>query len=461
MRLAQLIGPELKALLAEHPEAVSDVLDEIHPEDMADVLSDLDDTRAAELLIHLPTDYAAQVFARLDETRQGTLTQEIGVDEAARLAVEMDADERVDFFSQLPPDVGADLLQEIERVDPAVADDVEELAKWPETSAGGLMTTDYLRISPNLMIRDAIAEVRRRAGEAESVDIVFALNPEKILLGVLPLRQILIAEPHEKVSDVMIRNVISVPPDMDQEDVARKMAKYDFHTMPVVRSDGRMLGVITADDVLDVLTEEQTEDVQRMAAVEPMREGYFDTNASVLYKKRAPWLVILFMGEFLSGSAMRAHDEVLAAIGHLSYYVPLLVSAGGNSGSQSSTLVIRGLATGDIRSRDWYRVFVRELSQGLGLGFTLSALGFIRAMLAGDGPRFAVLIAVTVVGLVVMGCVVGGMLPILLHRAKLDPATSSTPFIATLIDALGIILYLTLARWILADALAQSPPSGL
>lgn len=461
MRLSHLIGPELKMLLEEHPEALVEVLDEIHPEDLADVLNDLDDAHAADLLTHLPAEYAAEVFSRVDEGRREALSQAMGVDSTARLVVEMNADERVDFFSQLPPDVGADLLETIERVDPQVADDVETLAKWPETSAGGLMTTDFIAVSPNLTIQDAIHEIRRRAGDAETVDIVFGTGAGGILQGVLPLREMLIAEPREKISDVMIRNIISVPPELDQEEVARKMAKYDFHAMPVVDPEGKLLGVITADDVLDVLTEEQTEDVQKMGAVEPIRDGYFDTAGSVLYKKRAPWLVVLFVGEFFSGSVMRANDKVLAAIGHLSFYVPLLVSAGGNSGSQSSTLIIRGLATGDIRSNDWWKVFLRELGQGLGLGFTLSFFGFMRAILAGDGPRFAILISITVVGLVVMGCVVGGMLPILLHRLRLDPATSSTPFIATLIDALGIVLYLTLARWILADALAQAPVSGL
>ncbi|HVW28174.1 MAG TPA: magnesium transporter [Polyangiaceae bacterium] len=456
MRLARLIGPELKTLLAEHPEEVQEVLGEIHPEDLADFISDLDDKQAGELLTHLPTEYAAQVFGRLGDSKQEAVAEEIGVDSTAQIVVEMDADERADFLSQLPPKIGADLLQEIERVDPEVAEDVEALAKWPETSAGGLMTTDYISISPNLMVKDAIDELRRHAGEAETVDVIFAVSHEKQLLGILSLRQMLIAEPYERIRDVMVQNVISVRPDLHQEEVARKLAKYDFNVMPVVSDDGRLLGVITADDVLDVLTEEQTEDVQKMAGVEPIREGYFDATTAVMFRKRAPWLIVLFVGEFFSGTALRANDKVLAAIGHLSFYIPLLASAGGNSGSQSSTLVIRGLATGDIRGVDWLKVFVRELSQGVALGLTLAFFGYIRASTSGDGGRFAVLVATTVVGLVIIGCVVGAMLPILLHALKQDPATTSTPFIATLIDALGILLYMALARWILADVLARA-----
>lgn len=460
MRLAQLIGPELKTLLAEHPEEVSEVIAEIHPEDLADVIADLDNDTAGQIITRLPSEYGAQVFGRLGEEQKEALTETIGVDEAARLVVEMDADERADFYSQLPPKMGADLLEEIERVDPEIAVEVEELAKWPETSAGGLMTTGYVTVSPNLTIRDAIEEIRRHADDAETVDAIFVVNPAGVLVGVLPLRQMLIGEPGERVTDVMIHNVISVPPDLDQEDVARKLAKYDFHTMPVVGSDGKLLGVITADDVLDVLTEEQTEDIQKMGAVAPIGESYFDTTTLLLYKKRAPWLIVLFVGEFFSGTAMKANDKVLAAIEHLSFYVPLLVSAGGNSGSQSSSLIIRGLATGDIRSADWLRVFRRESSQGLALGLTLAFFGFLRASISGDGGRFALLVSLTVIGLVILGCVVGAMLPLLLHRLGLDPATTSTPFIATLIDALGIVLYLSLARWLLSDLLPPEPRAG-
>ncbi len=456
MRLARLIIPELKTLLAEHPEEVREVLDEIHPEDLADVIGELDDKQAAELITHLPTEYAAQVFGRLGDSQQEALAGEIGVDSTARLAIEMDSDERADFFSQLPPEIGADLLQEIERVDPEVAENVESLTKWPDTSAGGLMTTDFISISPNLLIQDAIDELRRRAGEAETVDVLFAVSADNHLQGILPLRQMLIAEPRERIRDVMIHNIISVKPDLHQEEVARTLAKYDFNVIPVVSDTGLLLGVITADDVLDVLTEEQTEDVQKMAGVGPIRDGYFDTTSSMMFRKRAPWLIVLFIGEFFSGSAMRANDKVLAAIGHLSFYIPLLASAGGNSGSQSSTLVIRGLATGDIRSPDWLKVFWRELFQGVTLGLTLAFFGFIRAWSSGDTGKFAVLISTTVVGLVIIGCVIGAMLPILLHSLKQDPATTSTPFIATLIDALGILLYMALARWILADVLARA-----
>ena len=217
-----------------------------------------------------------------------------------------------------------------------------------------------------------------------------------------------------------------------------------------------MLGLITSDDILDVMAEEQAEDVQKMGAIEPIAEGYFDASIGVYIKKRAPWLLVLFLGGFFTTTALKSFDRVLVAVTQLAFYIPLLVSAGGNSGSQSSTLVIRGLAVGDIHTRDWWKVFLRELAQGLALGSLLALLGVLRVALAGDGVVFALLIACTILGIVVMGCVVGGMLPIVLHRFGIDPATSSNPFIATLVDVFGIVIYLTLAQWLLSDVLARA-----
>jgi magnesium transporter len=247
----------------------------------------------------------------------------------------------------------------------------------------------------------------------------------------------------------MHRNIISVTPELDQEEVARTLAKYDLHTIPVVSTTNEMLGVITSDDVLDVINEEQSEDVHKMVAMEPIGERYFDATYWVYIRKRAPWLMILFVGGFFTTSAMKYFDATLARVEELTFYLPLLIAAGGNSGSQSSTLVIRALAVGDIQTQNWLRVLLRELGQGLTLGAMLAVFGVIRVLIAGDGAGMAAVVAVTIVCIVVMGCVVGGMMPILLHRLGLDPAASSTPFITTLVDVMGIVIYLGLAGWLL------------
>lgn len=460
MHLGRLIGPELLTLVRESPGEVAELVDDIHPEDIVEVIEGLEDEEAKALMTSLPTDFAAQVFGRLNEERQGRLTELLGAGSVARIATEMAADDRVDFFSMLPPSVGEPLLEELEKVDPKAAEDVEDLAQWPEKCAGGLMTTDYIAVRPDVRLSEAIDQIRSMARDAETVETVYVVGKERRLLGYLTLRQLLLSRPTDQVRDVMFENVISVPPELDQEEVAKILAKYDLHTLPVVNEARKLLGVITSDDILDVIVEEQAEDVQKMGAIAPISDGYFDASIGTYILKRAPWLLVLFVGGFFTTSALKAYDEVLEAFAQLAFYVPLLISAGGNSGSQSSTLVIRGLSVGDIRTRDWWRVLLRELVQGLALGLMLSALGVFRVLVAGDGWSIAVVVALTLLGIVLMGCVVGGMLPILLHRVGLDPATSSNPFIATLVDVFGIVIYLTLARVVLGAALGAAGISG-
>jgi magnesium transporter len=457
MRLARLIGPDLLTLVREAPDQLNELLDEIHPEDICDVIADFDDEAAATLITLLPPDYGAEVLARIPEERQEQLASLMGAGSVARIATRMNADDRADFFSILPPSVGEPAFEELERVDPEAAEDVEELQRWPEQTAGGLMTTDYVSVPPDARIDEAIETIRQNANKAETLEAVYVLDDTNHLRGFIKLRDLLVSRPDERARDVMLENVISVPPELDQEEVARVLAKYDLHTLPVVDQTGEMLGVITSDDILDVIHEEQAEDVQKMGAIAPLQEGYFDASIGTYIRKRAPWLLVLFIGGFFTTSALKAYDTVLASVAQLAFYVPLLVSAGGNSGSQSSTLVIRGLAVGDITSRDWWRVLFREAVQGLVLGSLLAVLGVLRVFLAGDGWGLASVIAPTILCIVMMGCIVGGMLPILLNRVGLDPATSSTPFIATLVDVFGIIIYLTLARALLGAALSHLP----
>lgn len=460
MRLARLIGPELEQLLIENPSEVRELLEEIHPADIADILTELSDEQAAQLLVQLPPEYAAQVFERVNDDRQEIFAERMGVQSTTLIAAEMEADDRTDFFSILPPALQEPILANLERIDPEAAEEVEELTRWPDNSAGGLMTTEFVAVRPKDTIHEAIEEVRRRADEAATIDPVYVVSDDERVVGLLTLRDLLVARPNEVVREVMRENVISVPPEMDQEAVALQLAKYDFSTMAVVGADGRMLGVITSDDILDVVHQEQAEDVQKMGAMAPIEQGYFDASFFTYIKKRAPWLAVLFVGGFFTTSAMKHFDGILRALTHIAFYVPLLISAGGNSGSQSSTLVIRGLAMGEVQARDFLRVLWRELAQGVVLGLMLACFGVLRVAIAGDGLAVAALVALTLIGIVVMGCVVGGMLPLFLHRIGLDPATSSAPFIATLVDVFGIVIYLHLAQLILtplAGAVATVP----
>lgn len=455
MSSAQLEGPELQALLEQDKAQVEAVIEEVHPQDVADLVEDLQQDQAGKLMEHLPTEFAAQVFERLDQETQAQLTETLGVEKTAELALEMDPDDRADFLSVLPSRLGEGILNRIGKEDPEVEREVRQLRQWPETSAGGLMTTDYISISPELSIRQAIEHMRRWADDAETIDTLFVTGPGDTLLGTLSLKSILLAEPGERVSDVMSSHYKCVPPDLDQEDVARKLAKYDLTALPVVSEAGELLGVITADDVLDVLTEEQSEDVQKMGAMQPFRDSYLDIAFWPFLSRRAPWLLVLFVGGFLTTQTMQAFEHELSVMTQLSFYLPLLVSAGGNSGSQSSTLVIRALAVGDIREADWMRVLSKEGLQGATLGLMLAVLGVGRALIAGDSLEFAGLVGATIIVIVMMGCIIGAMTPLLLSRLKIDPATSSTPFIATLVDVAGIVVYLSLARLLLTQLAAS------
>ncbi|MEP7119286.1 MAG: magnesium transporter [Byssovorax sp.] len=453
LRVAVAIVPEVRQLLREDPSQLAALLEEIHDEDLADLIELLADEEAAQLLKTLTAADAAPIFERLDEDTQEAMVEQLGVDNVASIAAEMSADERTDLIEGLPEDVGDTLLESLEKVDPEAAAEVSELAKWPEDSAGGLMTTDYISVPLDLTVADVIELIRKGASEAETIYSVYVVTKTHRLLGVVSLRDLLLSASSAKLADVMTENVFSVAPETDQEEVARTMAKYDFNALPVLGADRKLLGVITVDDVMDVLTQESSEDMQRLAGVEPIEDGYFQTSFWMFIRKRGPWLAALFVSEFFTGTALRHYDSVIQSVAKLSYYVPLLISTGGNTGSQSASLIIRGLAVGDIKTGDWKRVFVREFGQGLVLGLMLASIGMMRVWMWGDERGFILTIGVTLVAIPLMGCTVGSMLPLLLRRIGVDPATSSTPFIATLIDVLGIIVYFNLAQLFLAEVI--------
>ncbi len=459
MRVAVAIAPEVRQLLREDPSELGSALAEYHDEDIADLMELLGEDEAAQILRALEAKDAATIFERLDEDTQEAMVEQLGVEQIAPIVSEMAADDRTDLIEALPEDMGDTLMMTLTKVAPEAAAEVEELKQWPEDSAGGLMTTDYVSVPQHLKVADVIERIREVGSDAEMVYYVYVVSDSHRLLGVASLRDLLLASPSTKLSEVMTENVFSVAPETDQEEVARAMAKYDFAALPVLRADRKLLGVITVDDVMDVLTQEQTEDVQRLGAVAPIEDSYFQTGFWTFIKKRGPWLAVLFVGEIFTGNALRHYDKVIEAVAKLSFYVPLLISAGGNSGSQSASLIIRGLAVGDIKSSDWSRVFVRELGQGLVLGLMLAVIGMVRVAMWRDGTGFMFTVGATLVVIPLMGCTVGAMLPILLKRIGLDPATSSTPFIATLIDVLGIIVYFNVAQFFLASVIAAHMPA--
>ncbi|MSP25510.1 MAG: magnesium transporter [Myxococcales bacterium] len=452
MHVASAIVPKVRELLRVEPDGLQAFLDEIHNEDIADLLGLLSDEEAMQLLERIGADAAADIFERLEDHEREHLVERFGAVRLAPIVSEMDPDEATDLIEGLPDVIGDELLG---RMAPDAAAEVRPLLEWPEDTAGGLMTTQLVSASPDTSAAELIELIRARSDEVEMISYVYAVDGGR-MVGVASLRDVIVSQGQTRLREFMSTDVRSVLPGTDQEEVARVLSKYDVTALPVVDEEHRLLGVITVDDVIDVIAKEQTEDIQRLAGVGPIDDRYFDATFWTFLAKRAPWLAVLFVGEFFAGQAMRNFDYVLASVSSLAFYVPLLISTGGNTGSQSASLIIRGLATGEIAVGDWRAVLRRELSQGLALGVLLASLGMARVWLWGDPLAMVATVGVTLICIVLLGCTIGAMFPLILRKVGLDPATSSTPFIATVIDVVGILIYFSIAKVFLASLISKS-----
>ncbi len=454
MRLASLLGPDLADTLATEPEALVEALDEFHPEDVAEILDDLELADAVALMRVLPDDFAADVMERLDSERQVEILHGLGVRESIPVVAEMAPDDRVDLVQDLPDSLAENLLELLEAEDPEAAEETRELGQHDEETAGGLMTPDVVALPPETKIWKAIDEVRRLSheGDVETISYVYVTAYGGQLVGVLSLRDLILADPSQTLSDVMTEHVVRVKVDADQEQVARTIAKYDINAIPVVDEHGILSGVVTVDDVVDVMVEEATEDAQKMGGVVPFEESYFQTGLVEFVWKRAVWLIILFGGQLLTATVMEQHEGTMATLAGLVVFIPLIISTGGNSGTQSSTLVIRGLAVGEMTPGDWSRILGRELVIGITIGFVLGGVGFARAWFVGDDAslQLALTVTLSITAVTTLGTTMGSLLPLLIRRIGFDPAVSSTPFIASLVDVLGLLIYFSIAQWVFA-----------
>ncbi len=455
MRLAALLGPDLKALAAD-PEALREAFEEFHPEDVAELLEDLPVGDLVELIQALSAEIGADVVERLNADRQQEVMEALGIAAAAELLVEMDPDDRADFVGELEASEQREILAELAKTDAEAAEETQGLLAFEPETAGGLMTTEYVGLPPEMKVWEAIEALRRTAREddAETIYVVYVVGFGEKLLGVVSLRDLILSDPAQELADIMTENVVSVRADDDQEEVARIFARYDLNAMPVVDDRNSMVGLVTVDDVVDVVIDEATEDAQMMGGVVPLEDSYFQTSFGELVWKRGAWLVVLFLGQLLTATVMEANQSVLASTQALAIFIPLIISSGGNAGSQSSTLIIRAMAVGEATPRDWFRVFIRELVIGLALGLLLAVMGFGRAYLAGDGVdplELAWVVSFSILSIVTLSTVIGSLLPMLIQRVGLDPAVSSTPFIASVVDVLGLVVYFGVAALILSQ----------
>ncbi len=389
----------------------------------------------------------------------------------AELLLRTDPTERRFWMRLLPLDDAADVIQaapEEERdgllalLDETAHREVSALLAYAEDEAGGLMNPHFSRLRPEMSVDEAIAYLRRQARERlETIYYVYVLDPEQRLLGVITFRELLSAPPNKTVRDIMHTDVVTAHESMDQEALSRLFQEHDFLAIPVVDDERRVKGVVTVDDIVDVVQEEATEDIQKFGGMEALEEPYLEIGFLRMVRKRAGWLAALFIGEMLTATAMGRFEGEIARAVVLALFVPLIISSGGNSGSQASTLVVRALALGELRMRDWWRVVRRELAAGLMLGSILAIIGFARILLwqalfhtYGDHYLLvAFTVAFSLIGVVTWGTLAGSMLPLVLHKLGFDPASASAPFVATLVDVSGIVIYFTTASLILGGTL--------
>lgn len=379
--------------------------------------------------------------------------------------------EQIVWLRLLAPDDAVDLLQEatsedrdylVGLLDNMIGDDVQALLKYREDVAGGLMSPRFARVRPTMSVAEALTYVRKQAlGATETVYTVYVLDADQHLLGVTSLRTLFASEPQQLITDIMRTQIVTIAEDADQEEVSRIFAEEDLIAIPVVDSENRMKGIVTIDDIVDVVEEEATEDIQKIGGSEALGAPYLELSFVQMLGKRAGWLTVLFVGEMLTANAMAHYEDEIAKAVVLALFIPMIISSGGNAGSQASTIVIRAMALNELRLGDWWRVMRLEVFTGLALGCILGVIGFIR-IVAWDYffhsyGAHAVLIAVTVgvslLGIVLWGTLSGSLLPFILRRVGFDPASASTPFVATLVDVTGLVIYFSVASVILRGTL--------
>ena len=412
MRVSELVLPEVRDALKGDPAAIRELVEELHPADSADIFISLEEDERILFLKALPVTDQVGVLEELDDELRAETFEKIAPDMATRLAVEMSSD---------------------------------------EGTAGALMTPDFVDLDAEMTVAQAIDRIREVAEEVETIYYAYAVSPEGSLRGVVSLRSLVTAKPQTKLTELMdTEHLIAVKGDTDQEEVAQIISKYDLLAVPVVDDAGHLLGIVTVDDVVDVVEEETTEDVQKLSGMAPLEESYFRASFFRMLRSRAGWLIVLFFGELLTGTALRAYEESIAGALALVFFIPLIVSAGGNPGSQSAGLLIRALALGEVVPKQAWRVALREAGTGLILGVILAVIGALRALLWPDvGPEIALVVGLALLFIVSFGAVVGALMPIFIKSLGLDPAVASTPLIATLVDVTGMVIYFQIARAVL------------
>ena len=412
---------------------------EMNGADIATVMEELDQGDMLKILRILPKNLAADVFSYMEVESQQFIITSLSEKDAAGIINNLMADDAADLLEEMPANVVKKLLA---NANPETRRDINDLLQYPEDSAGSIMTVEYVDLKENMTVEEAIARIRKIGMDSETINICYVLDAKRKLVGTVALRYLLISPGDAVISDIMHENVIYINTLMDQEEVARQFQKYDFTAMPVVDNEKRLVGIITVDDIVDILQEEATEDMEKMAAIVPSDKPYMKTSVIETWKKRMPWLLLLMISAAFTGSILTTFEDALMAYGVLIAYIPMLMDTGGNAGGQASVTIIRGLSLNEIEFGDALRVVWKEMRVAFLCGTTLAAANFVKLLLFDRvGLMVALVVCLTLIASVMIAKVVGCMLPMLARRIGFDPAVMASPFITTIVDVLSLLVY--------------------
>lgn len=455
----QLMQPEILDLIEKRDLlSLKSVLEDWSPVDIADLLSDLPINEQAIIFRILPKGTSTDVFEYLDVNEQIDLLKAMANEDVMFILNDMSPDDRTALLEELAPEIAKQLLSQLTPQERSIA---QKLLGYPENSVGRLMTPDYIAVHPEWTINQVLDYIRRHGKETETFNNIYVIDDRGRLIDDIQLREVLLSDPDKKVNEIMDGSYISLNVDDDQEKAFEIFKKYDRIALPVVGSNGVLIGIVTVDDIIDVAEEEATEDIQKLGAVAVLEEPYTSISLLNMVKKRVGWLSILFIGELLTASVMGYYEDAISKAVVLALFIPLIVSSGGNSGSQAATLIIRALSLGELSIKDWWFVMKREFFSGIMLGVVLGALGFLRIFIWQStsgiyGQYWALIgasVSISIIGVVTWGTLVGSLLPLIFKSLGFDPAASSTPFVATLVDVTGVAIYFSTATFFLQGLL--------
>ena len=423
------------------------VVQELNDADIADYIEDMDEEEIVKVFRILPKDMAASVFSYLEIELQQFVITSLSDKDAGTIIDNMMSDDAKELMEEMPANVVKRLIA---NTSPDTRKAINHLMRYPEDSAGSIMTVEYIDLKENQTVSEAIGRIRKMGLDSETIKICYVLDNQRMLVGTVALRYLLLSEPDAVIRDMMHRNVVSLHTLMDQEEVARMFKKYEFTAMPVVDNEDRLVGIITVDDVVDILEEETTEDIEKMAAVMPSDKPYLKTTVFDAYKKRIPWLLLLMISATFTGSIITSFEDALSKYVVLTAFIPMLMDTGGNAGGQASAIIIRGLSLDEIEFGDWFTVVWKEIRTAALCGLTLALCNFVRLLMFDRvGVAVAFVVCVTLLMSVIVAKFVGASLPMLAKRIGMDPAVMASPFITTIVDAISLLIYFRVATIVL------------